>query len=107
MLAKPRLLERVRHQLIISYVILGYAPASVPEWIPCDGFAGVLASTHRRSEKGTDEDTHLLVRAVAFPESARPSYAVVVDILVNEKVRQQLRRETGVEVKSVSLVPGD
>jgi sigma-B regulation protein RsbU (phosphoserine phosphatase) len=52
-----------------------------------------------------DVDTHLLVRAVAFPDSPRPGYAVIVDLLVNDSIREQLRRETGVELKSVT-VPG-
>ena len=82
-------------------------PASVPAWIPCEGFSNVFAYTHRRGEGTADEDTHLLVRAVAFPDSAHPPYAVIVDILVNDKVREQLRRETGVEIKSVNLVPGE
>jgi serine phosphatase RsbU (regulator of sigma subunit) len=77
------------------------APASVPEWIPCDGFGGVLAYTHRRSEDSPDEDTHLLARGIAFPENSRPSFAVVVDLLVNEKAREQLRRETGIDIRSV------
>ena len=77
------------------------APASVPEWIPCDGFGGVLAYTHRRSEVSPDEDTHLLARGIAFPENSRPSFAVVVDLLVNEKAREQLRRETGIDIRSV------
>ena len=54
---------------------------------------------------GADEDTHLLVRAVAFPDAPRPGYAVVVDLLVNDAIRQQLRSDTGVELKSVTAVP--
>src|SRR3954452_4552747 len=46
-----------------------------------------------------------MVRSVAFPDAPRSGYAVVVDMLVNEATRQQLRKETGVELKSVSAVP--
>ena len=46
----------------------------------------------------------MLVRAVAFPDSAQPGYAVVVDLLLNDDVRAQLQRDTGVELKSVSAV---
>jgi sigma-B regulation protein RsbU (phosphoserine phosphatase) len=80
-------------------------PKSVPAWIDCPGFAGVLAFSHRRAADTPDEDTHLLVRSVAFPDAPRPGYAVVVDLLVNDAIRQQLRRETGVELKSVTVVP--
>jgi serine phosphatase RsbU (regulator of sigma subunit) len=79
------------------------APPSIPAWVPCAGFSGVFAYTHR-SDSG-DPDTHMLVRAVAFPESPRPGYAVVVDLLLNDDVRAQLQRDTGVELKNVSVVP--
>ena len=72
-------------------------PDSIPSWIDCTGFAGVLAYAH--------PDTHLLLRGVAFPDSSRPSYAVVVDLLVNDAVRRQLRDETGVDVKSITAAP--
>jgi len=80
-------------------------PTTVPAWIDCRGFAGVLAFSHRRTAGAPDEDTHLLVRAVAFSDAPRPAYAVVVDLLVNDAIRQQLRKETGVELKSVTVVP--
>src|SRR5206468_7518858 len=49
---------------------------------------------------------HLVVRGVAFPDSPRPGYAVIVDLLVNDLIRQKLRDETGVELKSVAALPG-
>src|SRR3954468_9621096 len=81
------------------------APDSVPSWIACDGFTGVLAYSHQRIVDRPAEDTHLMVRSVAFPDAARSGYAVVVDLLVNDAIRQQLRKETGVELKSVTAVP--
>jgi serine phosphatase RsbU (regulator of sigma subunit) len=81
-------------------------PRSVPAWVGCSGFSGVLAYTHRNLIRDpADVDTHMLVRAVAFPDLTRPSYAVIVDLLLDDAVRQQLQRETGVELKSVSAVP--
>jgi phosphoserine phosphatase RsbU/P len=81
-------------------------PRAVPAWIDCDGFSGVLAYSHRRAANGSDADTHLLVRGVAFPDSQKPGYAVIVDLLVNDPIRQKLRKDTGVELKSVAAVPG-
>jgi serine phosphatase RsbU (regulator of sigma subunit) len=80
-------------------------PRSVPAWIGCTGFSGVLAYSHRRAAAAAaaDQDTHLLVRSVAFPDAPRAGYAVVVDLLVNDAVREQLRKETGVELKSVTV----
>src|SRR5262245_29617493 len=77
------------------------APRNVPSWIPCTGFSGVMTYVHQKDATSADEDAHLLVRGVAFPDAARPGYAVVVDLLVNDRVRQQLRQETGVELKNV------
>ena len=101
-------------------------PTDVPPWIGCDGFSGLLAYSHTRGN-GTgapraeqspsislngnaappadpNEDTHMLVRSVAFPESPNPGFAVVVDLLVTDQVKQRLR-DTGVELRSVSSVP--
>jgi sigma-B regulation protein RsbU (phosphoserine phosphatase) len=80
-------------------------PRTLPSWIDCGGFSGVLAYSHQRIASAPEVDTHLLVRGVAFPDSPRPGYAVVVDLLVNDSVREQLRAETGVELKSILAVP--
>ena len=82
------------------------APSTIPAWVGCPGFAGVLAYTHPR-DGSPDVDTHLLVRGVVFPEAPRVSYAVVVDLMVNDGVRQQLRRETGVELKTIAAVESE
>jgi sigma-B regulation protein RsbU (phosphoserine phosphatase) len=81
-------------------------PQAMPSWIPCSGYAGVLAYVHPRGG-ADDADTHLLVRGVAFPDTPRRSYAVVVDLLVNGAVREQLRRDTGVELRSIAVVESD
>jgi sigma-B regulation protein RsbU (phosphoserine phosphatase) len=82
-------------------------PKLVPAWIDCGGYSGVFAYSHRKLTTGGDDaDTHLLVRSIAFPDSPRPGYAVVVDLLVNERVRQQLRGDTGVDVRSVTTTEG-
>ena len=49
----------------------------------------------------------MFVRATAYPDSPVPGYAVVVDLLVGDRSKQRLRRETGVDLKSVSTVPSD
>ena len=105
-------------------------PHTLPGWIGCSGFSGVLAYSHatlRQAQGGSGpssqnagapiivngrsvdvsgpaEDTHMFVRAAAFPDSPTPGYAVIVDLLVNDDVTERLRRETGVEVRSISAV---
>jgi len=80
----------------------GEPPRAVPAWIGCSGYSGVFAYSHKKMSAGDDADTHLLVRSVAFPDTPRPGYAVVVDMVVNDRVRQELRRDTGVDVRSVT-----
>ena len=77
-------------------------PRAIPAWVPCDGFAGMLAYTHHVSPE--IEDAHLLLRAVAFPESPTPGYAVVVDVLINDAAKRQLRTETGVDLVGVTVL---
>jgi serine phosphatase RsbU (regulator of sigma subunit) len=89
-------------------------PAVIPDWIGCSGFAGVLAYVRPRNAPPPGGDvgdaadaapnTHLLVRSVAFPEAPRPAFAVVVDLKVNDAVRGQLRRDTGVELKDIAVL---
>jgi sigma-B regulation protein RsbU (phosphoserine phosphatase) len=80
-------------------------PATVPAWIGCEGFTGVLAYSHQRTADRAVTDTHLMVRSVAFADGPRSGFAVIVDLLVNDAIRQQLRKETGVELKTVTAVP--
>ncbi|MBI3403812.1 MAG: SpoIIE family protein phosphatase [Acidobacteria bacterium] len=83
------------------------APRTLPAWVGCTGFSGVLAYEHRRDAGAEDRDTHLIARAVVFPDARRPGYAVVVDLLVTDAVKQQLQRETGVEMKNVTTAASD
>jgi phosphoserine phosphatase RsbU/P len=77
-------------------------PTTIPEWVQCRGYSGVLAYSHQRIVGSGDTDTHMVIRAVAFPDAERIPYAVVVDLLVNDPIRTQLRKETGVEIKNVT-----
>src|SRR5205823_13915308 len=68
-------------------------PTSIPQWIGCEGFSGLLA--YARSD-----ETHMFVRAVAFPDSSTPGYAVIADLPVDDAMKERLRRNTGVEVRT-------
>jgi methyl-accepting chemotaxis protein len=93
----------------------------MPAWIGCDGFSGLMAYSHApqsaspQASRPADGqiarsatnpgDTHMFVRAAAYPDSPSPGYAVVVDLVVGDQSKQRLRRETGVDLKTVSTVP--
>jgi phosphoserine phosphatase RsbU/P len=77
-------------------------PATVPAWIACSGFSGLLA--YSRSSTGTSERADgAFVRAVVFPEGRRPPFAVVVDVPIGFRVKEQLRRDTGVEITRIAV----
>jgi sigma-B regulation protein RsbU (phosphoserine phosphatase) len=84
-------------------------PGTIPSWIDCGGVAGVEAYSPPADDVGRvdavspDLRVDILVRAVAFPDVRRPGYAVVVDLPVHEQVTQQLRRDTGVEMRGASV----
>ncbi len=96
-------------------------PAAIPAWIGCDGFSGLMAYSHAhrtassQASRAADgqtarsakdhEDTHMFLRAAAYPDSTSPGYAVVVDLVVGDQSKQRLRRETGVDLKTDSTVP--
>jgi sigma-B regulation protein RsbU (phosphoserine phosphatase) len=77
-------------------------PGEVPRWIDCSGFSGVLAyATPPPLPSSSAGDIHMLVRAVAFAGRSQRSFAVIVDIPVNNQETERLRRETGVELRDV------
>lgn len=77
------------------------APALVPGWVPCSGFAGVLASGLPAGQ--TPAGAEVFVRAVAFPEHAR-GFAVVADVPVAGLVKSRIEDDTGIIIGWASLV---
>ena len=78
-------------------------PAALPGWIGCDGFSGLLAYSHGMMAT-FDRTDGIVVRAAAFPDGARPTFAVVYDVPVGMLVKERLRRETGVGITTVGVV---
>jgi sigma-B regulation protein RsbU (phosphoserine phosphatase) len=86
-------------------------PSSVPDWVPCTGFQGLLAYADLEQpvperpaaaiNGKTPRAVDLVARAVVMPDSARPTYAVVVDLLVDASMRDELRSETGVALTTI------
>ena len=77
-------------------------PASVPKWIGCEGFAGLLA--HSRGFLSTlGSEDRMVVRAVAFPDTPAPTFAVVYDVPIGTVVKDRLRADTGVGITTVAV----
>ena len=83
-------------------------PDSVPTWIDCRGFSGLIVYSAPNaggdSSSGGTDARHILIRSAAFSGPDASSALVVVDLPVDDAVRQELRRETGVAILDVNAV---
>ena len=75
------------------------APASLPRWIRCDGFAGLILY---RAQDGGADDHRLVMRAVAMPEVREPGWAAIVDVPFTGAIEDRLREETGVRLGGIT-----
>ena len=78
-------------------------PETLPPWIRCDGFAGLLA--YSEGAPGTDAPHHLVLRAVAVPQVPQPEWAAVVDLPFTTAIERRLRDETGIQLGTITAVP--
>ena len=85
------------------------APTVLPDWVMCDGYAGLIA--YQAPPMGAVAiresplwRTHLAVRAVALPADAIPRYAVIVDVPVTAATGLQIQNETGIELGDISTL---
>jgi sigma-B regulation protein RsbU (phosphoserine phosphatase) len=74
------------------------APRTIPAWVPCAGFAGVITYP---AESGT----RLAARAIAWPPGLRS--ALVVDIPFGDALIREFHDEMGITIDSYSLVELD
>ena len=85
------------------------APTSLPTWVMCDGYAGLIAYQAPPMGAAAIRDsplwrTHLAVRAVALPADAIPRYAVIVDVPITAATGLQIQNETGIELGDISTL---
>jgi len=81
------------------------APTSLPKWIGCDGFAGLVAYNAPPKLKpttGVKDQTRLVIRAVALPEVANPTWAVVLDMPLTAVIEERIRQETGIRIGDIT-----
>lgn len=77
-------------------------PAALPKWIPCDGFAGIIAFDLPPNADGSEGGTRLAMRAVALPEVTNPTWAVVLDMPLSMVIEQRIMDETGVRMGEIT-----
>ncbi len=81
----------------------GAAPSFLPAWVPCDGFAGVLAGGAGAGlVPGAAADVS--IRAIVVAGEGR-GVAVVVDVPVTGAVKREIEDATGITIGGASLVP--
>jgi sigma-B regulation protein RsbU (phosphoserine phosphatase) len=78
-------------------------PDTLPLWIRCDGFAGLLA--YSEGAPGADAAHHLVLRAVAVPQVPQPEWAAVVDLPFTTAIERRLRDETGIQLGEIAALP--
>jgi serine phosphatase RsbU (regulator of sigma subunit) len=80
------------------------APATLPKWVGCDGFAGLIAYDLPATGNAEVDDnrTRLVIRAVALPEVVTPTWAVVLDLPITQVVEQRIQDETGIYLREIS-----
>ncbi|HJU41480.1 MAG TPA: SpoIIE family protein phosphatase [Vicinamibacterales bacterium] len=77
-------------------------PASVPKWIGCDGFSGIIAYNEPVKNGESEDTTRLVMRAVTLPEVAAPRWAVVLDMPMSSAVEERIRQETGIDLGEIT-----
>ncbi len=83
-------------------------PATLPKWIPCDGFAGIVAlDVPAAATPGAEGGTRLVMRAVALPEVTNPAWAVVLDLPLSVVIEQRILDETGIRMGEVTALLGE
>ncbi len=81
------------------------APTSLPKWIGCDGFAGLVAYNappKLKPEPRVKDQTRLVIRAVALPEVPNPTWAVVLDMPLTTTIEERIRQETGIRIGDIT-----
>ena len=81
-------------------------PTALPKWVGCDGFGGLIAY-NAAAQTGQDpqqEQTRLVMRAVALPDVPNPTWAVILDMPLSTTIEQRIREETGIRVGEVSAI---
>jgi sigma-B regulation protein RsbU (phosphoserine phosphatase) len=75
------------------------APRSVPDWLKCRTFAGLITPTQ------TNTTTPLVIRAVAWPDGV-PG-AVIVDVPIGAALKREVHDEMGISMGEGSSVASD
>ena len=77
-------------------------PSTLPKWIGCDGFAGLVAYNTPSVSADEPPQTRLVMRAVAVPEVPNPTWAVVLDMPLSKIIEERVQQETGIRIGEIT-----
>ena len=80
------------------------APDVLPEWVPCDGYAGLLAFAVRTAGAPDVRETQLAVRGVAAGEQPGTRPIVVADVPIGPQVAERIRNDSGIAIGAVTAL---
>ena len=75
-------------------------PTTLPAWVSRAGFGGLVAF-----RVPDTNETEMTVRAAGLPTSRDATFAVIIDVPVDDEITERLEEETGIELRSVGVVP--
>jgi sigma-B regulation protein RsbU (phosphoserine phosphatase) len=79
------------------------APAVLPKWVGCDGFSGLIAYQAANTTTGAQqEQTRLVMRAIALPEVPNPAWAVILDMPLSTTIEERIQQETGIRLGEIT-----
>ena len=81
------------------------APTSLPKWVSCDGYSGLVAYSVLPTADDPQPHTRLVIRAVALQELPTPTWAVVFDLPLSRVVEERVAEETGIRIGEVTALP--
>ena len=81
------------------------APTSLPKWVSCDGYSGLIAYSVLPTPDDPQPHTRLVIRAVALQELPTPTWAVVFDLPLSSIVEERIAQETGIRIGEVTAQP--
>jgi sigma-B regulation protein RsbU (phosphoserine phosphatase) len=83
-------------------------PASVPEWVPCEGLSLLTFFVDESRREGDWAPGRLTARAVAWLEGAATSgHAVILDVPISAEVTERFEQDSGIELLEMGVVTNE
>jgi phosphoserine phosphatase RsbU/P len=82
-------------------------PSAIPDWLPCEGYSGLLAYVVASPDETSPRQTRLAVRGVARGDRADAGQTVVVDVPIGPELAQRLREDSGIALGEITALTGN